>query len=403
MWFEGCLEKVGRVRVASQGTVPSAMTKGNRRMNASSAGKVIHLASSHKMGLTAQETELAIAYRKLDYFDLLVVTGENEQFEGCFTKLLDRKVKNTVIQGFDEHSDFFRLVREFVKQCNAFQPDVVTLNTNWQLLIAGVARIFCKTKFKIVYTIHGFRHNEGNKSHFARILIGTLLYLFADKINAPTNYVAEKFRVFKNKLVSIPLGEDRIFFDESRPIQFDQKLGIVFPAQFRKGKNHELLIVALCKYIEQTGDKNITLYLPGSGSLRPSAQQLAIDLGISDSVDFPGQLSREEVLKLYCKCQIAIVPTNSETFGHCIAEPLVLQRILITRHVGVAIDVVNHGENGFFFESAEDLVTCLKEIRRLSFEKLMRISRNAKKTGEMFRWENIANRHYNEIFKNYFI
>jgi glycosyltransferase involved in cell wall biosynthesis len=68
------------------------------------------------------------------------------------------------------------------------------------------------------------------------------------------------------------------------------------------------------------------------------------------------------------KCQIAIVPTNSETFGHCIAEPLVLQRILITKHVGVAIDVVRHGENGFFFETKEDLVNCLKEIREMSLK-----------------------------------
>ncbi len=403
MWFEGCLEKVGHERLASQGTVPSAMTKGNRRMNASSAGKVIHLASSHKMGLTAQETELAIAYRKLDYFDLLVVTGENEQFEGCFTKLLDRKVKNTVIQGFDEHSDFFRLVREFVKQCNAFQPDVVTLNTNWQLLIAGVARIFCKTKFKIVYTIHGFRNNKRIKSYLARFLIGVLLFLLANKVNAPTSYVANKFRIVKRKIVSIPLGEDPLFFNRSRPIQLSPTLKIIFPGQFRAGKNQDILILAIFDYMRQTGDKNIILYLPGSGELFRAAQKLAIDLGISDAVIFPGHLNRSEILELYNRCQITVVPTNSETFGHCIAEPLVLQRILITRHVGVAIDVVKHGENGFFFESAEDLVTCLKDIRRMSFAKLMRISKNAKETGEMFRWENIANRHYNEILKNYFI
>jgi glycosyltransferase involved in cell wall biosynthesis len=228
-----------------------------------------------------------------------------------------------------------------------------------------------------------------------------LLFLFSDKINSPTSYTAKKFGVLKNKMITIPLGEDPLFFNKSKPIQLNSKLGIIFPGQFRTGKNQDLLIYATHDYMEQTGDKNIVLYLPGSGDLLPIAEKLAKNLGISDSVVFPGQLSREEVLDLYNKCQIAVVPTNSETFGHCIAEPLVLQRILITRRVGVAIDVVKHGENGFFFESREDLVNLLKEIRKMNFEVLTEISKKAKETGEIFRWESIAMRHYHEIFKRF--
>lgn len=378
------------------------MKKEIRKMNASGAGKVIHVASSHKIGLAAQETELAIAYKALNYFELLVVTSENEQFEGCFRSLTESGVKNTVIRGFDEHREFFRLMRVFAKHCNVFQPQVVTLNTNWQLLIVGVARFFCKKKFKIIYTIHGFRNNKIIKSYFAQILIGTLLYLLADVINAPTSYVAKKFRLLKRKIISIPLGENPIFFEKSRSIQFGSNLCIIFPAQFKEGKNHDLLIHAIHDYIEQTGDKNIVLYLPGSGDLLPASQQLARALNISNSVVFPGRMNRLDVLDLYNQCQVAIVPSNSETFGHCIAEPLVLQRILITRRVGIAIDVVRHGENGFFFETKEDLVNCLKEIKKMNFEQLARISNNAKEAGEKFNWKNISARHYHEIFKNYF-
>lgn len=370
-------------------------------MNASGLGKVIHVASSHKMGLTAQETELAVAYRKLNYFDLLVVTGENEQFKGCFKKLSDNDVNSSIIQGFDEHRDFFRLVSKFVRKSNAFQPQIVTLNTNWQLLIVGVARLFCTTKFKIIYTIHGFRHNEKLKSYCARLLIGVLLYLFADVVNAPTNYVARKFHILKNRIVSIPLGEDRQFFCRSTPVQSNPVLSMIFPGQYREGKNQDLLILAVYEYIRQTNDRNIILYLPGSGNLLPAAKLLANKLGISSLIIFPGQLNREDILTLYEKCQIAIVPTNSETFGHCIAEALVLQRILITKRVGIAIDIVRPGENGFFFETKEDLVNCLREIKGMSPEKLDVISRNAKKTGQMFRWDNIAERHYREMFKNF--
>ncbi len=378
------------------------MMTGKKRMDALGAGKIIHIASSHQIGLAAQETELAIAYKKLNLFDLLVVTGENEQFEGCFKNLSENDVKNIIIEGFDEHRNFFLLVRRFIEQCNAFQPHVVTLNTNWQILIAGMARIFCEKQFKIVYTIHGFRHNHKAKSYFAQFFIGGLLYIFSDVINAPTRFVANKFRALKNRIVSMPLGEDSIFFNASKPIEIEAKLSIIFPGQFRAGKNQDLLICAVRDYIDQTGDKNVILYLPGSGNLLSGAEQLAQDLGISNYVVFPGQLNRNEILDLYRQCQVAIVPTNSETFGHCIAEPLVLQRILVTKKVGVAIDVVKHGENGLFFESREDLVNRLKEIRKMNFEELKKMSKNAKETGELFRWENIAARHYHEVFKKFF-
>ena len=371
-------------------------------MNASSSGRVIHIASSHKMGLTAQETELAIAYKKLNSFELLVVTGENEQFEGSFDRLLKNGVKNNIIKGFDEHGDFFRLVRDFVDQCNVYCPQIVTLNTNWQLLIVGLARIFCSEKFKIIYTVHGFRHNEKIKSHIALLLIKILLKVFADVVNAPTTYVARKFSPLKGKMVSIPLGEDPIFFEQSKPNQFGSTLNMIFAGQFRAGKNQDILIRAVHDYIAQTGDNDVVLYLPGSGDLLPAAQQLANELNVAESIVFPGQLNRLEVLDLYNQCQIAVVPTNSETFGHCIAEPLVLQKIVISRPVGVAVDVIEHGSNGFLFETSDELIQILIKIRNMRPEELANISAHAKETGEMFRWENIAKRHYQEVFRNLF-
>ena len=385
---------------AAENERPTLRSATNRR-DFSRAGRVIHVASSHRMGLTAQETELALAYKNLNAFDLLVVTGENEQVAGSFRRLSEHGVRNAIIPGFDEHRDFSRLVRQFAEQCTAFEPQVVTVNTNWQLLVAGVARHFCKSQFNILYTVHGFRNNQKLKSYVARFLIGALLFLFADTINAPTSYVAKKFRALRRKIVSIPLGEDPLFFMESKQIQSDLTLRMVFPGQFREGKNQDLLIYALRDYIDQTGDRDVALYLPGSGELLPAAQELASTLGLSEFVIFPGQLNRNEILDLYNKCQIAVVPANSETFGHCIAEPLVLQRILITRRVGIAIDVIKDGENGFLFESKDDLVTRLKQIRATSFSDLSEISRKAGETGRLFRWENIASRHYKEIFNNF--
>jgi glycosyltransferase involved in cell wall biosynthesis len=350
------------------------------------------------MGLTNQETQLAYAYKSLPEIDALVVTGENEQYTGCFSLLKQIGISNQIITGFDEHKAFKRLVKEFMTVVSDFKPDVVTVNTNWQLLIAGVAKFVAHEKFKLVYTIHGFRHNSPFKSVIARYLIGFLLLVFADKVNAPTVYVASKFSFLRRRLVSIPLGEDNIFFDKSAPPDFSSPLNFVFPGVFRQGKNQKMLIEAFAIYFQQSDNLQGKLYLPGEGEFRSAVMNFAKSLGISDRVVFPGQLNRQEMLDIYSMCQVAVIPTNSETFGHCIAEPLVMQRIVISRHVGLAPDYLVHGVNGFLFNGKEQLVQCLLRIDSMSQAERISMSKAACRTGENFRWITIANRHLSEFF-----
>jgi glycosyltransferase involved in cell wall biosynthesis len=350
------------------------------------------------MGLTNQETQLAYAYKSLPVIDALVVTGENEQYTGCFSLLKQNEISNQIITGFDEHKAFKRLVKEFMTVVSDFKPDVVTVNTNWQILIAGVAKFVAHEKFKLVYTIHGFRHNSPFKSIIARYLIGLLLLVFADKVNAPTMYVASKFYFLRKKLVIIPLGEDNIFFDKSIPPDFSSPLNFVFPGVFRQGKNQKMLIEAFAQYLQQSNNLQGKLYLPGEGELRSAAMNLARSLGISDRVVFPGQLNRQEMLDMYSRCQVAIISTNSETFGHCIAEPLVMQRIVVSRHVGLASDFLVNGVNGFLFDGKDQLVQCLLHIDAMSQDELYNMSESARLTGENFRWNFIAKRYLCDIF-----
>ena len=59
--------------------------------------KVLHVGSSHLMGLTNQETQLALAYRSLDAVDVVVLSGENEQYNGCFAALADAGIPCIII------------------------------------------------------------------------------------------------------------------------------------------------------------------------------------------------------------------------------------------------------------------------------------------------------------------
>lgn len=361
--------------------------------------RLIHVASSYQMGLTNQETQLALAYKRVAAIDSIVVTGECEQYEGCFKLLKSNGIANQIIKGFDVHHDFFRLVGEFLSIVRKFKPDVVTVNTNWQLVVVGCAKFFSKEKFKLVYTIHGFRHNSRLKSVFARYMIGSLLFIFADAINAPTVYVKNKFSFLHRWMKSIPLGEDEIFFECSLRPNFTKPLNFLFPGVFRAGKNQEMLIAAFRDYLDISKDTQGKLFLPGEGESREKAMKLARDLGIASRVVFPGQLNRQEMLAMYMQCQVAIIPSNDETFGHCIAEPLVMQRIVVSRNVGLAPDFLVDGKNGFLFEGRSELVQHLLEIYSMNQDDLISISESARVTGENFHWQNIAIRHFKELFE----
>ena len=360
--------------------------------------RVIHVGSSYQMGLTSQETNLAISYEKFKDIKFFVLTGENEQFIGLRDRLKIADIRHVMIPGLDDHHDFIVLIKRLIKEIRLFKPNIVTVNTNWQLVLFGVARFFIKSKFKIVYTIHGYRHNHAVKSRVAIVIISILLHIFANKIIAPSTFLKNKFPTLKRRTIHIPLGEDPIFFDKSEAPNFIKPYKFCYPAAFRHGKNHLDLIEAFARFIQITGNLDSQLYLPGEGYLLGKAKQCAVEMGISDRVIFPGQLDRNKMLELYLQCQFSIVCSNIETFGHCIAEPLILQRVLITRHVGIAIDIVKDGVNGLVFDTFEDLVSCLVKIDSMPLEDLMRISASAYRLSPLFNWDEITKLHINEVF-----
>jgi glycosyltransferase involved in cell wall biosynthesis len=98
------------------------------------------------------------------------------------------------------------------------------------------------------------------------------------------------------------------------------------------------------------------------------------------------------MIELYRKCQFAVVPSNVETFGLCIIEPFALGRVVISRHVGVADDIIVHGQNGFLFDTEEDLLELLISIFQ-DKEKCCLVAKKAFDAREAFRWDNLTGKY----------
>lgn len=355
--------------------------------------KVIATTSSFGIGLTGLLTEQALSINEqcaLGQF--LFISGEREQFPGLFAKLREHSVRNERIAGFDEHNHLLELVKTFDHYINDFKPDVVHVNTNWQLVIAVLAKYLYGHRFAVMYTIHGYRHNYPVRAIWAKFLISGMLYLFVDRVIAPSSFLRQQFSFLGSKIDTLFIGVDKSFLDPYVPLPMNGPKRIIFAGAFREGKNQDSLIRVLKQYVQLTGDTEVELYLPGDGAKRAACVTLCKEFGLEEKVFFPGFVDREKMLEYYRMCQFAAVPSNVETFGQCISEPFALGRVVMSRRVGVAEDIIVHGKTGYLFDTEEQLLQVFLAVLPNSAT-WGEVSRAAYEFRHLFDWGPICGRY----------
>jgi glycosyltransferase involved in cell wall biosynthesis len=351
--------------------------------------KNLYLTSSYIIGLTSLLAEQARALEHQAPGEFVFVSGEREQIPGLFERVKSAGATMEIIHGLDNHRSFADSVRGFRNIINRYHPAIVHVHTNWQLGIAIVARFLAHHHFSIFYTVHGYRHNFRFRSFIARYVIGLGLVFFADRVIVPSTFLKKIFFFMGKKIRVLPLGVDDDFFMGQTDLPPMHPKQLIFPAEFRSGKNQDMLIRALHSYIERTEDRGIILHLPGKGQGLEECRALAKTLGLENNVAFPGFLDREHLLELYQTCHLAVIPTNIETFGLSIVEPFVLGRVVITRNVGIVEDLIIDGYNGFVFDNEDDLADLLCRI--LSDETLLyHVGQRTALTRDRFRWDQIT-------------
>lgn len=361
--------------------------------------KVLFFASDFKIGLSALLTDELIAFHKSG-INIYAVAGEHEQETGLSEKVDVEKVPIFRVDGLDAHANFGGLAKILEDIILANDIHIVHVQNNWQLALISFVKykLLLKHKIRIIYTLHGFRHNSVWKSHLAQIIIGSALLLFADKVICMSSYLKKKFRFLSYKIELLPLGVPSSFFMSGMPPLPQVGLQMIFPAQFRHGKNQDVIIRAFAEHIKNTRDEESKLILPGAGDLLSEMKELAEHLNISSRVEFPGQLSKEAIRQLYLKSNIGIVSSNSETFGQSIVEPFVLGRCVVSTPVGIALDIIKKGENGYIFNHQEDLAQIMDYLY-LHQNIIQRIGLNNFQQRELFSWSKISKSYRNRVLR----
>jgi glycosyltransferase involved in cell wall biosynthesis len=350
--------------------------------------KILFFSSDYKIGLSFTLSDQAKSLHKIFSQNLICVAGEREQTPNLRSKYQTQGIDLRIINGLDDHNNFLPLCKKIATIVDQEKITIVHVHNNWQLALVSYVKYLKFKKIRIVYSIHGYRHNHRFKSIFARRIIGFALFLFADVVLAGSSELKNAIPYISKKCFLFFQGVDEEIVKINRQRDFKGKLNITFVGQFRYGKNQNIIINAFEKYANQTQDYNFILNFAGQGETFDEIQKLTHNSSIRENIRFLGQLTREEIITLYRATDVAVIATNHETFGFCIAEPFAAGIPVFSRNTGIAKDIIEHGKNGFVFAKDDELFILLKNYLRDN-NKLTLITGNQLKIKKSLLWDEI--------------
>ena len=192
-----------------------------------------------------------------------------------------------------------------------------------------------------------------------------------DVVTTPSQFVIDKLRehgfLQDIKAVSLPnaIGLEDSHYSEKN---YDA-VNILYVGPLVMHKGIHILIDAF----KQLNHKNIKLHIVGAGGYAAQLKRIA---GIDSRITFHGFVPEEELVLLYKKAHITVVPSIwYETFGRIIIESFKYGTPVVGSNIGGIPEIIENGYNGLLFEpgnigelkdTLESLIENPSELRRLS-------------------------------------
>jgi glycosyltransferase involved in cell wall biosynthesis len=236
--------------------------------------------------------------------------------------------------------------------------------------IAYYAADKCKFK-KIVYTPH---YQPVASTKFRSLVrkfydpIQARLFHKADKIicvsDCELGLINKTFRVPREKLIKIPNGIDVGKFEnlphlknEGKKDKDKKDFQILFVGRLEKYKRVQWILFALKEILKKYPEKSIRFVIVGKGPYEKTLRETAYKFGLNDFVTFKSNLSDDELIEEYCRCDVFVMPSEYEVFSIVTLEALSCGKPVIVSDVGFLPEISKN--NGYVIRSVEDLVKSL--------------------------------------------
>ena len=311
-------------------------------------------------------------------------------------KSIQVRKESSLTQGLSSLGQLLPLVSTVVQTARAY--DLIYANTQKALVVGAVASFFSRRP--LVYHLHDILSPEHFSKTNRRIAV-TLANNFASLVIANSQasqaaFVAAGGRPEIVKIVYNGFDPRKYEVKESevnnirQKLELNQKFVVGHFSRLAPWKGQHILIEALAKSPQEVTAILVGDALFGEQDYVSRLHQQVSDLGLENRVKFLG--FRDDIPQLMAACDlVSHTSTSPEPFGRVIVEAMLCGRPIVAAKAGGAVELIDHGINGFLTEpeNIQELAvlinTCLKDP-----EKVANIAKTARKSAaERFDVKNI--------------
>jgi glycosyltransferase involved in cell wall biosynthesis len=176
-----------------------------------------------------------------------------------------------------------------------------------------------------------------------------------------------EFGINKNKLWTIPVGKEPDTFTSIPRNPPDDYFRILFVGRLAPRRNLEMLISSVAELKSYDIELRI---VGGEGAVSNSSRsnyvdelkQLVAEENLEDMVTLTGPKYGRELISEYRSADVFANPTHYENFGQANLEAAFSGLPLLSTPTGVALDLIDEDETGYFFETTAGLSDILSSI-----------------------------------------
>lgn len=267
----------------------------------------------------------------------------------------------------------------------------------------SVSQIAKHYNIPLVYSIHEVFRSLSSWIHFYGIY-GLWGYIFEKKIRErKINYqriitVVEWVRSslandIPNHIIDvIPNGVDLNRFKPLKKLG-SETINLLNVGRFAPHKGHTYLLKAVKILLSSRSD--FILHLVGSGPLLPKMRRTAYELGIGEHVIFHGYVPDNELLELYSKSDVFILPSIYEGFPVVIPEAMAMGLPIVSTDIPAIKGILNQ-DNAIIVKPANPF-SLAQGVKRLLEDAELRdkLSEKVRREAlEKFDWERITDTYF---------
>ncbi len=211
----------------------------------------------------------------------------------------------------------------------------------------------------------------------------------ATAVTAPSRYLLEKMRNYRNDIYLIPNPLNQNVYHFILRTQVQPRL--VWLRAFQETYNPSLAPKVLAKLSKDFPNIHLIMAGPDKGDRSfQKTQQVAVKLGVRDLITFPGGIPKTEVPLWMNRGDIFLNTTNVDNTPVSVLEAMACGLCVVSTNVG-GIPYLIEDEKEALLVSPNDPDNMAYAICRLLTDHSLaeNISRNARRKAEEFDWENV--------------